>query len=106
MSSKTARGAIHWSDSVTIHEKNLMLDCESSYSYSRILPLTAPHSYQRLYFRNANHPIARPSVITRRQDRNTANLQNKALDQNTEREEDRRLAMSLVSSHARRILKS
>lgn len=27
--------------------------------------------YQRLYFRNANHPIARPSVISRRQDRAT-----------------------------------
>ncbi|KAF8639841.1 hypothetical protein AX17_001096 [Amanita inopinata Kibby_2008] len=27
--------------------------------------------YQRLYFRNANHPIARPSVTTRRQERTT-----------------------------------
>ncbi|KAF8916834.1 RNA polymerase III transcription factor IIIC subunit-domain-containing protein [Mucidula mucida] len=30
--------------------------------------------YQRLYFRNANHPIARPSVTTRRQDRSTTNV--------------------------------
>lgn len=29
--------------------------------------------YQRLYFRNANHPISRPSVITRRQDRANVN---------------------------------
>ncbi|KAF5393822.1 hypothetical protein D9757_000196 [Collybiopsis confluens] len=28
--------------------------------------------YQRLYFRNANHPISRPSVTTRRQERTTA----------------------------------
>ncbi|KAJ4472296.1 RNA polymerase III transcription factor IIIC subunit-domain-containing protein [Lentinula aciculospora] len=28
--------------------------------------------YQRLYFRNANHPINRPSVVTRRQERATA----------------------------------
>ncbi|KAG2013884.1 hypothetical protein CC2G_010749 [Coprinopsis cinerea AmutBmut pab1-1] len=30
--------------------------------------------YQRLYFRNANHPISRPSVTTRRQDRTNVNL--------------------------------
>ncbi|KAK0206225.1 RNA polymerase III transcription factor IIIC subunit-domain-containing protein [Desarmillaria ectypa] len=29
--------------------------------------------FQRLYFRNANHPIARPSVATRRQDRSATN---------------------------------
>jgi general transcription factor 3C polypeptide 5 (transcription factor C subunit 1) len=29
-------------------------------------------SYQRLYFRNPNHPIARPSVTTRRQNRSGA----------------------------------
>jgi hypothetical protein len=27
--------------------------------------------YQRLYFRNANHPIARPSITARRHDRTT-----------------------------------
>ena len=26
------------------------------------------NSYQRLYFRNVNHPISRPSVVTRRHD--------------------------------------
>lgn len=31
-------------------------------------------SYQRLYFRNANHPIMRPSITTRRQDRTNVNL--------------------------------
>ncbi|KAJ2934541.1 hypothetical protein H1R20_g2576, partial [Candolleomyces eurysporus] len=30
--------------------------------------------FQRLYFRNANHPISRPSVTTRRQDRANVNL--------------------------------
>lgn len=39
-------------------------------SYNYIHPL----SYQRLYFRNANHPIARPSVTTHRQDRSTTNV--------------------------------
>ncbi|KAG7097162.1 hypothetical protein E1B28_004539 [Marasmius oreades] len=29
--------------------------------------------YQRLYFRNANHPISRPSVMTRRQERAAGN---------------------------------
>ncbi|KAL0581965.1 tau 95 subunit of transcription factor TFIIIC [Marasmius crinis-equi] len=29
--------------------------------------------YQRLYFRNANHPINRPSVMTRRQERSAGN---------------------------------
>ncbi|KAF9263593.1 hypothetical protein L218DRAFT_927336 [Marasmius fiardii PR-910] len=30
--------------------------------------------YQRLYFRNANHPISRPSVMTRRQERAAGNM--------------------------------
>ena len=31
-----------------------------------------PHSFQRFYFRNANHPIVRPSVTARRADRSTS----------------------------------
>ncbi|KAF5387778.1 hypothetical protein D9615_000215 [Tricholomella constricta] len=46
--------------------------------------------YQRLYFRNANHPIARPSVITRRQDRSAANTQIRAMEEGTEKEADRK----------------
>ncbi|GLB33609.1 putative RNA polymerase III transcription factor (TF)IIIC subunit [Lyophyllum shimeji] len=46
--------------------------------------------YQRLYFRNANHPIARPSVTTRRQDRTAANIQLRAMEEGTEKEADRR----------------
>ncbi|KAF9468929.1 RNA polymerase III transcription factor IIIC subunit-domain-containing protein [Collybia nuda] len=46
--------------------------------------------FQRLYFRNANHPIARPSVITRRQDRSAANVQIRAMEEGTEKEADRR----------------
>ncbi|KIY72961.1 hypothetical protein CYLTODRAFT_366742 [Cylindrobasidium torrendii FP15055 ss-10] len=38
--------------------------------------------YQRLYFRNANHPISRPSVTTRRQDRTAYNV---LLDPSNER---------------------
>ncbi|KAI0068897.1 hypothetical protein BV25DRAFT_1866793 [Artomyces pyxidatus] len=37
--------------------------------------------YQRLYFRNLNHPMARPSVTTRRQEsRTTATSQNRAIE--------------------------
>lgn len=52
--------------------------------------LKVSSSFQRLYFRNANHPIARPSVITRRQDRSAANFQIRAMEQGTEKEADRR----------------
>jgi len=45
-----------------------MLDCECAISRMR-QDIDARHSYQRIYFRNANHPINRPSVITRKQDR-------------------------------------
>ncbi|KIM91005.1 hypothetical protein PILCRDRAFT_159710 [Piloderma croceum F 1598] len=47
-------------------------------------------SYQRLYFRNANHPIARPSVITRREGRGTASSQSRADDEGIRRDADRR----------------
>ncbi|KAJ7086691.1 RNA polymerase III transcription factor IIIC subunit-domain-containing protein [Mycena epipterygia] len=48
--------------------------------------------YQRLYFRNANHPILKPSVMTRRQDRTVANMDNWAvtIEDGSERDIDRR----------------
>ncbi|KAJ6516097.1 RNA polymerase III transcription factor IIIC subunit-domain-containing protein [Mycena sanguinolenta] len=48
--------------------------------------------YQRLYFRNANHPILKPSVMTRRQDRSAANMDNwaVAIEDGSERDIDRR----------------
>ncbi|KAJ6629184.1 RNA polymerase III transcription factor IIIC subunit-domain-containing protein [Mycena sp. CBHHK59/15] len=48
--------------------------------------------YQRLYFRNANHPIVKPSVMTRRQDRTAANMDNwaTAIEDGSERDADRR----------------
>ncbi|KAJ7499127.1 RNA polymerase III transcription factor IIIC subunit-domain-containing protein [Mycena latifolia] len=48
--------------------------------------------YQRLYFRNANHPILKPSVMTRRQDRTAANMENWAvsIEDGSERDIDRR----------------
>ncbi|KAJ7117395.1 RNA polymerase III transcription factor IIIC subunit-domain-containing protein [Mycena crocata] len=48
--------------------------------------------YQRLYFRNANHPITKPSVMTRRQDRTVANMDNwaVAIEDGSERDIDRR----------------
>ncbi|PCH41610.1 hypothetical protein WOLCODRAFT_17227 [Wolfiporia cocos MD-104 SS10] len=45
--------------------------------------------YQRLYFRNANHPIVRPSVVSKRQDVRTELAQNRGVD-TSGREEDRR----------------
>lgn len=59
-------------------------------TYIVIYPLISFSSYQRLYFRNANHPIARPSVIARRQDRTAANTQNRTVD-GSEQDADRRL---------------
>ncbi|TFK27098.1 hypothetical protein FA15DRAFT_587283 [Coprinopsis marcescibilis] len=41
--------------------------------------------YQRLYFRNANHPILRPSVTTRRQDRSNVNIHIRTYDQAEDR---------------------
>ncbi|KAH6915161.1 RNA polymerase III transcription factor IIIC subunit-domain-containing protein [Coprinopsis sp. MPI-PUGE-AT-0042] len=41
--------------------------------------------FQRLYFRNANHPISRPSITTRRQDRVNVNLHIRNFDQDDER---------------------
>ena len=55
-----------------------------------------PTSYQRLYFRNANHPIARPSVTTRRQDRSAANVQVRAQEVGTEKEADRRFILLIL----------
>ncbi|KAJ7431284.1 RNA polymerase III transcription factor IIIC subunit-domain-containing protein [Mycena galericulata] len=48
--------------------------------------------YQRLYFRNANHPILKPSVTTRRQERNLANMDNWAvsIEEGSERDIERR----------------
>ncbi|KAG7445824.1 uncharacterized protein BT62DRAFT_135878 [Guyanagaster necrorhizus] len=47
---------------------------------------TEARLFQRLYFRNANHPIARPSVATRRQDRSATNtLLEHGVDKDLER---------------------
>ncbi|KAF7331916.1 hypothetical protein MKEN_00071900 [Mycena kentingensis (nom. inval.)] len=48
--------------------------------------------YQRLYFRNANHPIVKPSVASRRQERTVANMDNwaAAIEDGSERDLERR----------------
>jgi hypothetical protein len=60
-------------------------------------------SYQRLYFRNANHPIARPSVITRREGRGTASSQSRTDDEGIKRDVDRRFVfvqiIAISNSH-------
>ncbi|PFH50545.1 hypothetical protein AMATHDRAFT_144829 [Amanita thiersii Skay4041] len=45
--------------------------------------------YQRLYFRNANHPIARPSVTTRRQERVTVSTRTQTHDSAADRDGER-----------------
>lgn len=72
MSSRTVLGATLWSNSDTILAKITKLGCTALR-----LPCVRrlmPSSYQRLYFRNANHPITRPSITTRRQDRTSTNV--------------------------------
>ena len=41
--------------------------------------------YQRLYFRNANHPIARPSITSRRQDRTALSDPSRTLEKDVDR---------------------
>jgi len=49
----------------------------------------AAYAYQRLYFRNANHPIARPSVTTRRQERTSVTARTRALEYGIDGEQER-----------------
>lgn len=46
--------------------------------------------YQRLYFRNANHPISRPSVVARRQDRSSTSNQAHNIVEHGDQDVDRR----------------
>ncbi|OJA20879.1 hypothetical protein AZE42_00865 [Rhizopogon vesiculosus] len=47
--------------------------------------------YQRIYFRNVNHPVARPSVVARRQEgRSAATYINRSIEQEESFEADRR----------------
>lgn len=53
----------------------------------------AARIYQRMYFRNLNHPIERVSVMSRRQDRTAENAQLRAANQwSLESEADRKLS--------------
>lgn len=75
---KMDHGVTHLLNSPTILEKTQNPDCKSGFAMfltcfsGLILALV---SYQRIYFRNANHPISRPSVTTRRHGRCVANEQ-------------------------------
>ena len=50
-------------------------------------PIFISPSYQRLYFRNANHPIARPSITARRHDRTALSVSDhpRVLEKDVER---------------------
>ncbi len=80
-------GVTRLSNSPTIHEKTRNQDSKFgvalllSLQFGLILVLI---SYQRIYFRNANHPISRPSVTTRRHERSVAN-EHRTLDRDAER---------------------
>lgn len=62
------RGATPNCDWGTIHERTQKHACTCRASASRTDLTLVLHSYQRLYFRNVNHPITRPSVVSRRQE--------------------------------------
>ena len=84
MCSKTVLGGTPWWSSPTIRENIQALVCKfkrkkNLYIYSFL------HRYQRLYFRNANHPIARPSITARRQDRTTMTDPSRTLEKDVDR---------------------
>ena len=66
-----------------------------NYDAARTLCVLPSLSYQRLYFRNANHPILRPSVTTRRQDRANVNVHIR----NFEGGDDRKLVSRAPEAH-------
>lgn len=75
--SKTDPGGIPRSSWVMIHGRILKLVCGSPSHDLYPLHSSRLFSYQRVYFRNINHPIARPSVVGRRQEaRNEASIRN------------------------------
>lgn len=58
--------------------------------------------YQRLYFRNANHPIARPSITARRQDRTTLSDPSRILEKDVERRWARESDLTFYSNQTSR----
>lgn len=67
-----------------------------SFSHSQKLALNSDNTfrityrYQRIYFRNANHPISRPSVISRRERPPNINAPSKIDDDYITKKTDRR----------------
>ncbi|KAJ3564349.1 hypothetical protein NP233_g8347 [Leucocoprinus birnbaumii] len=53
-------------------------------------PRKEPEARFVLYFRNANHPISRPSVVTRRQERSSTSIQTRGLSEHGDQEADRK----------------
>lgn len=74
------------------HEKTQRLGCKFSNTdcVGRFRPLTSC-SYQRIYFRNANHPMSRTSVVSRRQEgRSAASYISRSIEQEEAIDADRR----------------
>lgn len=67
----------------TIQGKTQAQDCK--HFVLGTVALLTKHSFQRLYFRNANHPISRPSVTTRRHERMTISEQSRVQEADAER---------------------
>ena len=58
--------------------------------------------YQRLYFRNANHPIARPSITARRHDKTTLSDPSRMLEKDVERRRAVKMTLFLYSNQTSR----
>ena len=86
---KMVRGGTLSSSLVTILEQTLLRTRMCYQDLSHIFCLMGVR-YQRLYFRNANHPIARPSVATRRQERTSVTARTRALEYGIDGEHERR----------------
>jgi hypothetical protein len=68
--------------------------------------LTGKPSYQKLYFRNLNHPISRASVVSRRQESRTlAASMNRSLGEQA-RDDRRSLKQCVVKNVAKSIPQS
>src|SRR6266404_5212319 len=86
-----AHGGILWSDLDTTRGRIPRQDCQRALRLWHFVALTfGGSSYQKLYFRNLNHPIGRASVVSRRQESRTAVASmNRSLTDQTR--DDRRL---------------
>ena len=98
MSFKMGLGATPWWGFNTILVLTPRRDCESSPWWISCL---TKNSYQRLYFRNVNHPISKPSVVTRRQGQSLTSNQAQSILEHSDQDADRRyISKSSIRSYS------